>query len=267
MPDRSDTDPPGTDPASSARTADLPWAPVPKARAHELVIEAIEEQVMAGRLKVGDTLPPERELAAMLRVSRAGVREAIRVLESHGALESRVGAGASSGTVITAMPGTALTRLLRLHVGLSNFPLGDVVELRIALERASAGLAAHNADDGDLDRMRETLSRMESAEADREVFNDADTDFHVAIAEAAGNRLVADLTTAIRNSLRAQILHAFHRRESWEDLRGRLLDQHREIFTAVEAGDADRAAALIEQHIRFAVSELPHMGRPESGPE
>lgn len=261
----ADTSEVGSSP--SARTPDLPWAPVPKTRAHELVIEAIEEQVMAGRLKVGDTLPPERELAARLKVSRAGVREAIRVLESHGALESRVGAGASSGTVITAMPGTALTRLLRLHVGLSNFPLGDVVELRIALERASAGLAAKNADDDDLTRMRETLARMEPADAGREAFNDADTDFHVAIAEAAGNRLVADLTTAIRNSLRTQILHAFHRRESWERLRGSLLAQHREIFEAIAAGESERAGDLIEEHIRFAVAELPHMGMPEGGSE
>lgn len=131
----------------SARTPDLSWAPIPKSRAHELVIEAIEEQVMSGRLSVGDTLPPERELASMLQVSRAGVREAIRMLESHGALESRVGAGSSSGTIITAMPSTALTRLLRLHIGLSNFPVGDVVELRIALDRTSAGLASKNADD------------------------------------------------------------------------------------------------------------------------
>lgn len=246
----------------SARTPDLSWAPIPKSRAHELVIEAIEEQVMSGRLGVGDTLPPERELASMLQVSRAGVREAIRVLESHGALESRVGAGSSSGTIITAMPSTALTRLLRLHIGLSNFPVGDVVELRIALERTSAGLASKNADDAARERMRETIERMSAAEVDREAFNEVDTDFHVAIAEAAGNRLVADLTTAIRNSLRTQILHAFHHREQWTQLRDTLRDQHREIFSAICDGDAERAAALTEEHIRYAVAELPEMKLP-----
>lgn len=262
-PSASPSEPSEPSEPSPQRTPDPSWTPVPKSRAHELVIEAIEQQVMAGRLKVGDTLPPERELASMLQVSRAGVREAIRVLESHGALESRVGAGASSGTVITAMPGTALTRLLRLHVGLSNFPLEDVVELRIALERTSARLAAKNAEDDAVDRMRETITRMESAQADREIFNDADTDFHVALAEAAGNRLVADLTTAIRNSLRTQILHAFHHHQGWEHLRDALLEQHRGILTAVIAGDAEAAAQLTEDHIRYAVAELPAMGLPE----
>lgn len=96
---------------------------------------------MTGTLVVGDPLPSERELAAKLQVSRAGVREAIRVLESHGVLRSNVGSGRTAGTFIASMPSAALTRLLRLHVALSNFQLGDVVETRILLERASASLA------------------------------------------------------------------------------------------------------------------------------
>ncbi len=69
------------------------WRPVPRVRSHELVIAAIEDQIMGGALKVGDPLPPERELAARLQVSRAGVREAIRVLEAQGVVRANVGAG------------------------------------------------------------------------------------------------------------------------------------------------------------------------------
>ena len=72
------------------------WLPVRKARAHELVIEVIEDRILSGALKVGDALPPERELAASLEVSRAGVREAVRVLESQGVLRSQPGAGAAA---------------------------------------------------------------------------------------------------------------------------------------------------------------------------
>ena len=68
-----------------------------RARSHELVVEAVENQIMSGALKVGDPLPPERELAARLQVSRAGVREAIRVLEAQGVVTSSVGAGRDAG--------------------------------------------------------------------------------------------------------------------------------------------------------------------------
>ena len=233
------------------------WTPVARGRAHELVIDAIEEQVAAGRLKVGDTLPPEREFAARLGVSRAGVREAIRVLEGHGVLESRVGAGRESGTVITSMPSPALTRLLRLHIGLSNFPTKDVTETRVALERASATAAARNASDEHLAAMVASLKAMDRSGVTVEEFNDADTDFHVAIAEAAENRLLADLTIAIRASLRAPILVAMNSVERWPELRGHLTAQHWQIYDEIAAGKAVRAADLLEDHIRFAFRELP----------
>ncbi len=60
------------------------WQPVTRVRSHDLVVEAVENQILGGVLRVGDPLPPERELASRLQVSRAGVREAIRVLESQG---------------------------------------------------------------------------------------------------------------------------------------------------------------------------------------
>lgn len=219
---------------------------------------------MAGRLVVGDSLPPERELAARLEVSRASVREAIRVLESQGVLQSRVGSGQSAGTVITAMPSAALTRLLRMHVGLSNFPVQDVIEVRVALERTSVALAAENADEDLLATIREPLERMDVPEAPLEAFNDADTAFHVAIAEAAGNRLVADLTTAIRSSLRAVILTAFHEVDDSRRLRESLQSQHRGIYDAIAEGNGLRGAELTEEHIRFAHKSLPAMGRAGS---
>ena len=110
------------------------WTPVARPRAHELVIESIEDQILAGALRVGDPLPPERELAARLQVSRAGVREAVRVLEGQGVLRSRVGSGVEAGTFVAALPDQALTRFLRLHVALANYPVADVTAARITLD-------------------------------------------------------------------------------------------------------------------------------------
>lgn len=232
------------------------WVPVSRVRAHELVIQAIEDRIMSGTLSVGDPLPPERELSARLQVSRAGVREAVRVLEGQGVLRARVGAGSEAGTFVAALPDAALTRFLRLHVALANYPVADVIDARVVLERSSASLAARNVDDEGLAAIRVALERGAEPTLTREDFNDADTALHVAIAEAGGNRLVASMTIAIRESLSARILEALRAHADWVSLATMLRAQHEELYAAIERRDADAAAELAERHIRCADDEL-----------
>ena len=232
------------------------WAPVGRSRAHELVMQAIEEQILSGTLRVGDPLPPERELATRLEVSRAGVREAVRVLEAHGVLRSRVGAGAEAGTFVAALPDLALTRFLRLHVALANYPLADVIAARITLDRSSAALAATHASAEGIAAIRAALARGDADTLTPEQFNDADTAFHVAIAEAGGNRLVASMTVAIRESLSHSILVSLRAHPQWRSLATGLHSQHAQLLEAIEAHDPGRAEALAEQHIRHAQAAL-----------
>lgn len=238
--------------------SEAPWHPVTRSRSHELVLDQIEEQILAGTLRVGDRLPGERDLAGHLQVSRSAVREAIRGLEAQGVVRSGVGSGKDAGTIVSAMPSEALTRLLRLHVALSNFPLPDVVDARVMLERSSAALAADHAGEDDLDTMRAALDGMDSSGIGAERFNDLDTAFHVAIAEASGNRLVADMTIALRDSMRRPILHALEALgPDWEGVADQLRKDHRAIFAAIEAGDGALAADRVDQHIRSAHAALP----------
>lgn len=235
------------------------WRPVSRIRAYELVLERVEEQILSGALRVGDRLPAERDLAARLEVSRAAVREAIRTLEAQGVVRSSVGAGPDGGTVVAAMPSQALTQLLRLHVALSNFPMGDVVEARVMLERSSARLAAEHATADDLLRMRQHLEGMDDQQIDREAFNELDTAFHVTIAKAARNRLVADMTIAIRDSMRLPILRAFRVVEDWDVLVHRLRADHHGIYDAIASRAGQLAADLVDTHIRSAYASLPAM--------
>jgi len=239
------------------RAADASWRPVARASTHELVINAIEDQIMHGTLAVGDLLPPERELAARLQVSRAGVREAIRVLEGHGVLRSDVGSGRGAGTFVAALPSAALERFLRLHVALSNFRLEEVIEARVLLERASASLAARRADGEAMAELEHLVARMDDPELSREDFNDADTAFHVAIAHAGGNALFSDMTGAIRASLRRPILEAFTKVEDWDGFAAMLRRQHHEILEAILRGDDAAAAELVAAHIGAAGEALP----------
>jgi GntR family transcriptional repressor for pyruvate dehydrogenase complex len=226
------------------------WRPVSRAPTYQLVVERIEEQILAGALRVGDRLPPERELAGLLGVSRPAVREGLRMLEAQGVLSAAVGTGPESGTIISAVPDEALTRLLRLHVALSSFPHDDVVEARVMLERWSARLAARNATEADRAQMRRMLDLMDDPELPRHEFNELDTAFHVALAEASSNRLVADMTKAIRGAVRPAILAAFEDLPDWPALAAELRVQHRAVLDAVEARDPDAAAAAVERHVR-----------------
>jgi GntR family transcriptional regulator, transcriptional repressor for pyruvate dehydrogenase complex len=231
------------------------WRPVSRVRTYELVLDRIEAQIVSGALTAGERLPPERELAAMLGVSRPAVREALRILEAQGAIRSQVGKGPDSGTTIDRLPSDALARLMRLHVALGSFPLEDVVETRVVLERASVMLACRNAGPQDLATMRADLLAMDAPEVDRETFNQRDTDFHVALADAGGNRLMSDVTRAIRESVRLPILAGFSAMpetggQGWRQVRDGLRADHHAIFAAVEAGQADKAAERLEAHIR-----------------
>lgn len=225
-------------------------------RAFEVVLGWVEERILTGALRVGDQLPAERELARQLDVSRAAVREAVRTLQAMGVVRSSVGAGGAGGTTVTAVPARALVRFLRLHVALANFPLDDVIEVRIALERLSVRLATRNARAADLARMRDALAAMSANVTDKAHYNDADTAFHVAIAEAAGNRLAADTTVAIRESMRLPLLDAFRYVGAWEALVAKLEVDHHAIYEAVAAGDPDAAERLVEDHIRGAWARL-----------
>jgi len=172
-------------------------------RAYEGVVQWVEDGIVSGRLRVGDVLPAERDLAAQLAVSRAVVREGVRALHAIGVVDSRVGAGAAGGTVITAVPTEALNRFLRMHVALAQFSLLDVVDVRCSLEGLSARLAARNATDADHARLADLITAMRDDDLPPDVFNACDTHFHVAIARAAGNALATDLTVAIRESMRS----------------------------------------------------------------
>lgn len=223
-------------------------------RAYEVAARWVEERVLAGELRVGESLPSERDLAVQLGVSRAAVREAVRTLEAQGILSSTVGAGAAGGTRVSALPSGALTRLLRMHVALASFPLPDVVEVRVALERLSARLAATRGEEAHEAPTARLADLRAAAALGREAFNDADTAFHVAIAEAAGNRLAADMTIAIRESVRRPLLARFVTMddEDYSALRTDLLREHAEILAAIVAGDPARAEELMEAHIRTA---------------
>jgi GntR family transcriptional regulator, transcriptional repressor for pyruvate dehydrogenase complex len=243
-------------------TAD--WTPVPRARAYELVLQRIEEQILAGNLRVGDRLPGERQLAASLGVGRPAIREALRILEAQGLLVAHPGRGPDSGAVIAAAPEHGLGRLLRMNLALSHYRLDEVVDVRVMLEQWCVTEAAKHADPEHLADAERLLDLMDDPALSVEAFGALDSQYHAALALSSGNRLAGNMTAALRDSVRHLILEAFQKQSDWTATAHTLRRQHREIFRAVRDGRAVDAAQAIEAHIRGFHGKLADRA-PEGG--
>lgn len=222
-------------------------------RAYEVVLDHIEDAILDGSLTVGQLLPPERDLAVDLGVSRSAVREAIHALVAQGVLSSSV--GPHGGTRVAAMRAQALTKFLRLQMALAEFPIHDITEVRVALERTAVMAACRDISAETLDDIREVLETMRMM-PDIKRFNQLDAQFHILVAHAGANELATDMTVAIRESVRQPILRAEDTLEDWETFRRRLMEQHDAIYRALENRDPQAGAAAMEEHIRDSYDTL-----------
>ncbi|MFT3797056.1 FadR/GntR family transcriptional regulator [Microbacterium sp.] len=218
------------------------------ARAWRVVLEKIEGDLLNGTLGPGDRLPPERELAADLGVGRSSVREALRVLEVMGLIRTATGSGPTAGAIVTATPRGGLAQLLRLQVAAQGFPIADVYETRLLLEEwAVAHLAARG--DADLTDARAALAAMDAGALAPGDFLALDAQFHLRLAEASGNAVVAATMAGLRTAIEGYIRTGAQRLPDWAATADRLRHEHAAVLHAIETGDAAAAQALVRAHI------------------
>lgn len=239
----------------------LQLVPLERAKTYELVVRQIKEEIFAGRLRPGDRLPGERQLSEQLQVSRPSVREAVRILQAMEIVRTSPGTGASSGLIVSAQPSRALTDLLGIHVALSSYSVAEVMSVRMALEIQAVRRLSEQGGEDDLTKAREVLDRMADPALERSAFHDLDTEFHVELARATGNALLADLMMALREAVRRPMDVAFADESSWPARQEALVEEHGAIFEAIQAGKADRAEELMCQHIDGFYESL-HRGEP-----
>lgn len=208
-------------------------------------LDYLTGEILEGNVAPGERLPNERELALQLGASRSAVREAIKVLQAQGVVTSQT--GPRGGTRVATGQGVALARVLRLHVALGAISFDEVTSTRVVLERAAAEAAAHSIDDDGVNLLQGIVAEMQSTEG-LEEFNELDTRFHVTIALLGANRLVRDLTIAIREAVAARILEG-ERESDWEPLRARLNEEHAGILEALRMRDGRLATERCEAHI------------------
>ena len=219
----------------------------------ESVLEYLTGEILGGRVPPGSRLPNERELATQLGASRSAVREALKVLQAQGVVTSHT--GPAGGTRVATGQGPAFGRMMRLHVALDAISFAELTETRVVLERATVEAAPAQATEADLTALDSLVDDM-SGLMDVTEFNELDTSFHLLLARLGANRLIRDLTVAIREAVAAPILEAERRVTDWGRLRERLNAEHRAIVSALRARDGGLAADLVERHIRDAHATL-----------
>jgi DNA-binding FadR family transcriptional regulator len=211
------------------------------------VAEQLREAILSGELSPGEALPAERELSETFGASRASVREALRVLQAQGLI---TGGGAPMPAVVseesTGPARDALIALLRLN----RVELDDLVELRCVLESAALKRAALDPDPARLVEARQALEDMRVPGVSVESFDEADVRFHVALARASGNEATHLVMAALRDAVARHLLAALRAQPNPRRLLRRLTTEHEAILEAVEAGDGDHAASLVDAHIR-----------------
>lgn len=214
--------------------------PIQRSPLYEQVAERLREFIEAQGLKPGDRLISERELAERLRVSRTSVRQALTALRVQGLVEIKHGDG-----VFLLEPPSTLIPSLASEIVDSEGDHPMIWEVREAIEVQAARLAARRRDDGDLAAMRTALKAMEAAVEAGDDGIEEDRAFHAALAEAAHNPLLAQLTE--------QLIGVFDRTSAASlTLAGRprvSLVGHREILDAIAAQDEPAAAEAMRRHV------------------
>ncbi|MDJ0348823.1 FCD domain-containing protein [Cryobacterium sp. PH29-G1] len=220
-------------------------------RAWQVVLDAVERDLLEGRLSPGDHLPPERTLAADLGVGRSSVREALRVLEVLGLIRTAVGSGPSAGAIIVARPGGGMSALMRLQVAAQGFEVADVVKTRLVLEGSivtdlAEACRTHAVD---LAESAQILAAMESPTLTEAEFLALDTQFHLSLAQASGNQVITATMAGLRSAIEGYARAGLATLASWPATSARLRLEHRGILAAIMAGEADAARLAVQAHI------------------
>jgi GntR family transcriptional repressor for pyruvate dehydrogenase complex len=215
--------------------------------ASELVTSHVLALIAEGELKGGARLPPERELANELSVSRTSVRTGIQALAAKGVLVVRHGAGTFVADGPPALDGEPLLLLAALH-GCSG---AEMFEARRTLEVGVAGLAAERATPEDIAAMAEEVASMFASLDDPQQFLIHDIRFHRAVAAASGNRVLAALVEMV-----SSIFYGLRRRTAdRSDDRRPAAAAHRRIYQAIRDHHRSRAEGLMHDHLLQAERE------------
>lgn len=215
-------------------------------RVTEEIIEQLLALIREGKIRPGERLPSERELAATLEVSRPSLREALKRLEYNGVLRTVQG----SGTYLEDVAGPSLRDPLKEIIQGDSSAVADLAEFRGAIESWAAGMAALRADETHMEDLRNIVDSMKKGLDKREPIHKLDANFHLTIAKASKNMIYLQVGTTIF-FLYSEMARLYSEKAlySTKSELERVYEEHVAILQAIEKRDCKAAEKLMRKHL------------------
>jgi DNA-binding FadR family transcriptional regulator len=211
-----------------------------------MIVERIQQSLESGQLKPGSKLPPERELAANLGISRSSLREALKALTVMGVLESRV----ADGTYVRSQASSSIAESLQFSILLRNrTSLFELMQARKVIEPELVRLATPIISEAQIQRLEREVSFLGSTIRTVDLFNEHDTVFHLLIAEAAGNDLLYALAKLLQN-----LAVAARQKTAYRYDLSRSFQEHSEIVAQIKARNPEGGVKAMLEHLNGALS-------------
>ena len=234
---------PGATSSVPARSSVL-LKPVDVPKASDVLARELRERILSGELVEGTALPAERELVKQTQMSRATVREALRILEVQNLV--RVRAGRAGGAFVQRPTTNGMASSVSMLIRGQRIKLADLMETREALEPFCAELAARNRTDEDLAVLDKANEDIADPDADLAAFLQANLDWHVGVTIAGHNDLLIGFITGL-----SQAIYTATENAAFVDdaVRAETRRAHRSITAAIRSRDADAAARRMRRHV------------------
>ena len=233
----------------------LPIKPIKPKRISDQVFDQIRELIYRGRLKPGEKLMTERELAQAMNVSRTTIRDAIQRLVAMGLIIQKQG----QGTFVKAMDDTLVNPLAKVMEA-QDASLEDLLEVRLGLECNAAALAAKRADETDITALKQSIIEMETEVESGRLGTEADTAFHMAIAYAAKNPLhiliMRNFYDYLFHSIGESLASLYEDPANIQEI----LRQHNNILNTIKSRDPYKAYRAMSEHIVFVMDFFKKAG-------
>lgn len=208
------------------------------------LVAEVREAVFEKRLKPGDFLGTEHDIAQRAGVSRMAARDALRTLAALGVVEIKVGAG--GGVRIAQGNPRQFAEALAVQLDLAGISAAEILDAQRAIETLAAELAAEYATDREIAELKDLLASAEQQISDVPAFTRACLDFHLAIADASHNRVIAAQLRSLQHVSWPTRNPALTRTVALH-----ILDVHRQLTDLIEARDAAAARRLMDEHVRM----------------
>lgn len=227
----------------------LDLAPVKKTSLSKQVADQLQEAILDGTLKADDRLPTEGELSERFQVSRPTIREALKRLAAKNLIRSR--RGPTGGTFVNRLNANELsdnlTTASTLFVSMNDISLEEVSGCRLELETLCFQQACRNHTSADIENMQTSLEIQLDDSISPEAFCAADVQFHRAIADASGNRMLSFVMYTLIEALQPvanMIAYRYRVREI-------IINQHKRIFSAIKERNAELAVSILKEQIEY----------------